>query len=228
MLVQRTNFPLTGPNMAGKSTYLRQNALIIVLAHLGSFVPATSARIGICDQLFSRVGAHDNLAAGQSTFMVEMTETANILNRATQKSFIILDEIGRGTATYDGMAIAQAALEFLDDLRPRTLFATHYHELTSNVLNGTLPGTQCLTIDVREHNDEIVFMHKIVPGVANRSYGIHVAKMAGMPESVLRRATEVLTGLEVPISHRTFTATINESGIKVKEPDVKSQPTLFG
>ena len=189
---------LTGPNMAGKSTYLRQNALIVVLAHLGSFVPATRATIGICDQLFSRVGASDNLAAGQSTFMVEMSETANILRRATNKSFIIFDEIGRGTATYDGMAIAQAVLEYINTLGARTLFATHYHELTA--LAGDTPdalqNVACLTIDVREHNNEIVFMHKIVAGVANRSYGIHVARMAGMPEQVVARAADVLASLE--------------------------------
>ena len=193
---------LTGPNMAGKSTYLRQNAIIIVLAHLGSFVPAESARIGICDQLFSRVGASDNLAAGQSTFMVEMAETANILNRATNRSFIIFDEIGRGTATYDGMAIAQAVLEYLNQLQPRTLFATHYHELTSLVTSGELNHVHCLTIDVREHNDEIIFMHKIISGVANRSYGIHVARMAGMPASVVARAECVLNALE---SHQLST-----------------------
>lgn len=187
---------LTGPNMAGKSTYLRQNAIIVVLAHMGSFVPAERATIGICDQLFSRVGASDNLAAGQSTFMVEMSETANILNRATNRSFIIFDEIGRGTATYDGMAIAQSVLEYLNELKPRTLFATHYHELTSLVLNGCLNNVTCLTIDVREHNNEIIFMHKIVSGVANRSYGIQVAKMAGMPASVVARAECVLASLE--------------------------------
>lgn len=187
---------LTGPNMAGKSTYLRQNAIIVVLAHMGSFVPAERATIGVCDQLFSRVGASDNLAAGQSTFMVEMSETANILNRATNRSFIIFDEIGRGTATYDGMAIAQSVLEYLNELCPRTLFATHYHELTSLVLNGYLNNVSCLTIDVREHNNEIIFMHKIVSGVANRSYGIQVAKMAGMPESVVARAESVLAALE--------------------------------
>ena len=187
---------LTGPNMAGKSTYLRQNAIIVVLAHMGSFVPAERATIGVCDQLFSRVGASDNLAAGQSTFMVEMSETANILNRATNRSFIIFDEIGRGTATYDGMAIAQAVLEYLNELCPRTLFATHYHELTGLVLNGYLNNVSCLTIDVREHNNEIIFMHKIVSGVANRSYGIQVAKMAGMPTSVVARAECVLAALE--------------------------------
>ena len=203
---------LTGPNMAGKSTYLRQNAIIIVLAHLGSFVPATSARIGICDQLFSRVGASDNLAAGQSTFMVEMAETANILNRATNRSFIIFDEIGRGTATYDGMAIAQAVLEYLNELQPRTLFATHYHELTSLVLSGELNRVHCLTIDVREHNDEIIFMHRIISGVANRSYGIHVARMAGMPSSVVARAECVLSALE---SHQ----------LPVPAPDCAPKPT---
>ncbi len=189
---------LTGPNMAGKSTYLRQNALLVVLAHMGSFVPAERARIGICDQLFSRVGASDNLAAGQSTFMVEMAETANILNRATDRSFIIFDEIGRGTATYDGMAIAQAVLEYLNTLGARALFATHYHELTALGADagGALARVACLTIDVREHNNEIIFMHKIVPGIANRSYGIHVARMAGMPASVVTRAGEVLAALE--------------------------------
>lgn len=189
---------LTGPNMAGKSTYLRQNAILIVLSHMGSFVPATRATIGICDQLFSRVGASDNLAAGQSTFMVEMTETANILRRATSRSFIIFDEIGRGTATYDGMAIARAVLEFLDTLGARTLFATHYHELTALAAGqgGPLEKVSCLTIDVREHNNDVVFMHRIVPGIANRSYGIHVAKMAGMPDSVVARATAVLAELE--------------------------------
>lgn len=189
---------LTGPNMAGKSTYLRQNALLVVLAHLGSFVPAVRATIGICDQLFSRVGASDNLAAGQSTFMVEMSETANILRRATKQSFIIFDEIGRGTSTYDGMAIAQAVLEYLNGLQPRTLFATHYHELTALVGDapGKLQNVTCLTIDVREHNNEIIFMHKIVLGVANRSYGIQVAKMAGMPAAVVARAEQVLANLE--------------------------------
>lgn len=222
---------LTGPNMAGKSTYLRQNAIIVVLAHLGSFVPATRATIGICDQLFSRVGASDNLAAGQSTFMVEMAETANILNRATEKSFIIFDEIGRGTATYDGMAIAQAVLEFLNDLQPRTLFATHYHELTSIQMDNVL----CLTIDVREHNNEIVFMHKIVPGVANRSYGIHVARMAGMPASVIARAESVLLSLE---SHTTTAITpqapestpikkVNLNPMRI-EASARAQLNLFG
>lgn len=229
---------LTGPNMAGKSTYLRQNALIVVLAHLGSFVPASRATIGICDQLFSRVGASDNLAAGQSTFMVEMSETANILRRCTKKSFIIFDEIGRGTATYDGMAIAQAVLEYLDELSPRTLFATHYHELTTLVGDnaGRLRNVSCLTIDVREHNNDIVFMHKIVAGVANRSYGIHVAKMAGMPASVVARAESVLAGLEGGRG-QTDTSTTQQNTqatnitkkqtSRVQQPNATSQLTLF-
>lgn len=216
---------LTGPNMAGKSTYLRQNALLVVLTHMGSFVPATRACIGICDQLFSRVGASDNLAAGQSTFMVEMTETANILQRATTRSFIIFDEIGRGTATYDGMAIAQAVLEYLNDLGARSLFATHYHELTalSPDMGGGLSRVACLTIDVREHNNEIVFMHKIIPGVANRSYGIHVARMAGMPESVVARASDVLAALENSHCAANIEHNIVMSG--ATEPVVTAKPS---
>ena len=217
---------LTGPNMAGKSTYLRQNAILVVLAHLGSFVPATSAKIGICDQLFSRVGASDNLAAGQSTFMVEMVETANILNRATKQSFIIFDEIGRGTSTFDGMAIAQAVLEYLNTLSPRTLFATHYHELTGLVVDEKLNNVSCLTIDVREHNNDIVFLHKIIPGVANRSYGIAVAKMAGMPANIVARAEDVLLNLE----SKTPSAPIPEKkSVKplVKEDIKKPQLSLF-
>jgi DNA mismatch repair protein MutS len=220
---------LTGPNMAGKSTYLRQNAILVVLAHLGSFVPATYATIGICDQLFSRVGASDNLAAGQSTFMVEMVETANILNRATRKSFIIFDEIGRGTSTFDGMAIAQSVLEYLNDLTPRTLFATHYHELTGLVGDNKLEHVSCLTIDVREHNNDIVFLHKIIPGVANRSYGIAVAKMAGMPTKVVERAEQVLSNLENKSAPERIIVKEKPS-IKpmVKEPDTKEQLSLFG
>lgn len=222
---------LTGPNMAGKSTYLRQNALLVVLAHLGSFVPATRATIGICDQLFSRVGASDNLAAGQSTFMVEMTETANILRRATKQSFIIFDEIGRGTATYDGMAIAQAVLEYLNQLQPRALFATHYHELTALVGDAPdkLSDVSCLTIDVREHNNEIIFMHKIVAGVASRSYGIHVAKMAGMPESVVARAQAVLDNLEsngVPCAAQSISPSTHKT-TKVAQPNNTQQLNLF-
>ena len=221
---------LTGPNMAGKSTYLRQNALLVVLAHLGSFVPATSATIGICDQLFSRVGASDNLAAGQSTFMVEMVETANILNRATKKSFIIFDEIGRGTSTFDGMAIAQAVLEYLNTLGPRTLFATHYHELTKLVTNENLSNVSCLTIDVREHNNDIVFLHKIISGVANRSYGIAVAKMAGMPDKIVKRAESVLEHLENDSDDTKQESQPEKIDVKpvVEEPKPKTQLSLFG
>jgi DNA mismatch repair protein MutS len=178
--------------MSGKSTYLRQNALIAVLAHLGSFVPADEAEIGIADQLFSRVGASDNLASGQSTFMVEMSETANILNRATSRSFIIFDEIGRGTATFDGMAIARAVLEYTSGIGARCLFATHYHELTEN----NLPNVRNLTIKVAEDDGEIIFLHKITDGAADHSYGIHVARMAGMPDEVVENAARILMRLE--------------------------------
>ena len=225
---------LTGPNMAGKSTYLRQNALIVVLAHLGSFVPATRATIGICDQLFSRVGASDNLAAGQSTFMVEMQETANILRRATAASFIIFDEIGRGTATFDGMAIAQAVLEYMNTMRARTLFATHYHELTALVGDDKLQNVACLTIDVREHNNEIIFMHKIINGVASRSYGIHVARMAGMPDAVVKRADAVLSELEsreptTAVIAPAPTATQPKKQTNVSSPNANTtQLNLFG
>ncbi len=186
---------VTGPNMAGKSTFLRQNALIVVLAQSGSFVPARSASIGIVDRLFSRVGAADDLARGRSTFMVEMVETAAILNQATERSFVVLDEIGRGTATFDGLSIAWAALEYLHAVnRSRVLFATHYHELTA--LAGKLPHAANATVEVKEWHDEIVFLYRVVRGVADRSYGIHVAKLAGLPPEVLARANEVLTALE--------------------------------
>jgi len=186
---------LTGPNMAGKSTFLRQNALIAVMAQAGSFVPAASAHIGIVDRLFSRVGASDDLARGRSTFMVEMVETAAILNRATDKSLVILDEIGRGTATYDGLSIAWATLEHLHEVnRARTLFATHYHELTA--LTSTLDRLANATMRVAEHGQDIVFLHEVAPGAADRSYGIHVARLAGLPDAALARAEEVLKALE--------------------------------
>ena len=186
---------VTGPNMAGKSTFLRQNALILILAQIGSFVPARSARIGIVDRLYSRVGAADDLARGRSTFMVEMVETAAILNQAGPKSFVILDEIGRGTATYDGLSIAWAALEHLHEInRCRALFATHYHELTA--LAAKLPQLACHTMRVKEWQGDVVFLHEVAPGTADRSYGIHVAKLAGLPESVTTRAAEVLEILE--------------------------------
>jgi DNA mismatch repair protein MutS len=186
---------LTGPNMAGKSTFLRQNALIAVLAQLGSYVPADSARIGVVDRLFSRVGAADDLARGRSTFMVEMVETATILNRATERSLVILDEIGRGTATFDGLSIAWATVEHLHEAnRCRALFATHYHELTA--LAARLPGLACWTMRVKEWQDEVVFLHEVAPGAADRSYGIHVARLAGLPAAVIARAEEVLRKLE--------------------------------
>jgi DNA mismatch repair protein MutS len=186
---------LTGPNMAGKSTFLRQNALIAILAQIGSYVPANSARIGIVDRLFSRVGAADDLARGRSTFMVEMVETAAILNQAGPRALVILDEIGRGTATYDGLSIAWACVEHLHDgNRCRALFATHYHELTA--LAAKLPDLACHTMRVKEWQGEVVFLHEIAPGSADRSYGIHVAKLAGLPQSVIARATAVLETLE--------------------------------
>ncbi len=186
---------VTGPNMAGKSTFLRQNALIAILAQMGSFVPAESAHIGVVDRLFSRVGAGDDLAAGRSTFMVEMVETAAILNQATPRSLVILDEIGRGTATYDGLAIAWAAAEHLHETnKSRALFATHYHEMVA--LCERLKTMAPYTMKVREWNDSIVFLHEVVPGIADRSYGIHVAKLAGLPSAVITRAEEVLRALE--------------------------------
>jgi len=186
---------VTGPNMAGKSTFLRQNALIAILAQIGSYVPASSAKIGVVDRLFSRVGAADDLARGRSTFMVEMVETAAILNQAGPKSFVILDEIGRGTATFDGLSIAWAALEHLHEVnRCRALFATHYHELTT--LAAKLPALVCHTMRVKEWKGDVVFLHEVAPGTADRSYGIHVAKLAGLPEAVTTRAAEVLEILE--------------------------------
>ncbi len=186
---------VTGPNMAGKSTFLRQNALIVVLAQSGSFVPAKAAHLGVVDRLFSRVGAADDLARGRSTFMVEMVETASILNQATPRSFVVLDEIGRGTATFDGLSIAWATLEYLHEVnRSRVLFATHYHELTA--LADKLAHAANATVEVKEWRDEIVFLYRVVMGAADRSYGIHVAKLAGLPGPVLARAGEVLEALE--------------------------------
>ncbi len=186
---------LTGPNMAGKSTYLRQNALIAILAQIGSFVPASSATLGIVDRLFSRVGASDDLARGRSTFMVEMVETAAILNQATERSLVILDEIGRGTATFDGLSIAWACVEHLHDINKcRGLFATHYHELTS--LTSRLLHLSAHSMQVKEWQGDIIFLHSVAPGGADRSYGIHVAKLAGIPQAVIARATEVLNLLQ--------------------------------
>jgi DNA mismatch repair protein MutS len=188
---------LTGPNMAGKSTYLRQVGLIVLMAQIGSFVPADSARIGIVDRVFTRVGLQDDLATGQSTFMVEMVETAHILNNATPRSLIILDEIGRGTSTYDGLSIARAVAEFIHNhprLGAKTLFATHYHELTE--MAQYLPRVRNQHVAVAEEGGDVIFLHKIVPGGADRSYGVHVAQLAGLPRPVISRAQEVLTALE--------------------------------
>lgn len=186
---------ITGPNMAGKSTYIRQVALAVILAQAGSFVPATSARIGVVDRVFTRVGAGDELARGQSTFMVEMAETAAILNHATRRSLVVLDEVGRGTSTYDGVSLAWAITEHLHDrIGCRALFATHYHELVD--LAADRPGIRNLTVSVAEQDDTVVFLHRIVDGAATRSYGIHVARLAGVPEPVIRRAREVLATLE--------------------------------
>jgi len=188
---------ITGPNMAGKSTVLRQTALIVLMAHLGSYVPAEESDICLVDRIFTRVGAMDDLRRGQSTFMVEMNETANILNNATEKSLVILDEIGRGTSTYDGLAIAWAVAEDLAEKNNKgvkTLFATHYHELTE--LAGDNERIQNYSIAVREWNDTIIFLHKLVKGATNRSYGIQVAGLAGVPDKVVKRAHEILRDIE--------------------------------
>ena len=186
---------ITGPNMAGKSTYMRQVALIVLMAQIGSFVPAQSAHIGVVDRIFTRIGASDDLSAGQSTFMVEMTEVSELLRCATKNSLLILDEIGRGTSTFDGMSIARAVLEYCaQKLKAKTLFATHYHELTA--LEQTLPTVRNYNIAVHARGEEIIFLRKIVPGGADRSYGIEVAKLAGLPDSVLSRAREILRELE--------------------------------
>ncbi len=188
---------VTGPNMSGKSTYLRQAALIVLMAQMGSYVPALSARIGLVDRIFTRIGAQDEIHAGQSTFMVEMIEAANILHHATPRSLLILDEIGRGTSTYDGVSIAWAVVEYIHNhpsLRAKTLFATHYHELTQ--LADLLPGVRNFNVAVTEADGTVVFLHKIIPGGADRSYGIHVAQLAGLPAPVIHRATEIMAELE--------------------------------
>jgi DNA mismatch repair protein MutS len=214
---------LTGPNMAGKSTYLRQVALIVLLAQIGSFVPAEAARIGLVDRIFTRIGAQDDLATGQSTFMVEMVETANILHHATPRSLVVLDEIGRGTSTYDGLAIARAIVEYLHNNQrcgAKTLFATHYHELVE--LARTLPRVRACNVAVAEEEGQVVFLRKIVPGGADKSYGIHVAQLAGIPRQVVRRAAEVLEELE-----RKGDATIRRRAMREIAPPSALQMTLF-
>jgi DNA mismatch repair protein MutS len=215
---------ITGPNMAGKSTYIRQVALLTLMAQMGSFVPARSATIGVADRIFARVGASDELARGQSTFMVEMTETARILNSATSQSLVILDEIGRGTSTYDGLALAWAVVEHLHErIGCRTLFATHYHELTD--LERSLSGVRNLNVAVREWQDEVIFLHQIVPGAADKSYGIHVARLAGVPREVNQRAKEILHQLEARHVSANGEAALARKGTRRKSAGL--QMTLF-
>lgn len=217
---------ITGPNMAGKSTYIRQAALLTIMAQMGCFVPAKSARIGIADRIFARVGASDELGRGQSTFMVEMTETARILNAATPNSLVILDEIGRGTSTYDGISLAWAVTEYLHDrIGCRTLFATHYHELTE--LEQTLPQIRNWNVAVREENLDVIFLHKIVPGTADKSYGIHVARLAGIPNEVILRARMILGTLEADHRDESGNTRIPERS-RSKKPIVREkQLSLF-
>ena len=214
---------LTGPNMAGKSTYMRQNALIAILAQTGSFVPADAARIGIIDKIFTRVGASDDLTLGQSTFMVEMTETAYILNSATDKSLILIDEIGRGTSTYDGVAIAWSVAEYIaSKIKARCIFATHYHEL--NVMTKTFPQIKNFRITVSEENGEIEFLRKIVQGGASKSYGIQVAKMAGLPSAVVERSGELMKRMQRDFSKNLAT----RKKVSEDEPEVQApQLNLF-
>jgi DNA mismatch repair protein MutS len=211
--------------MAGKSTYIRQVALITLMAQMGSFVPAKRAAIGIADRIFARVGASDELSRGQSTFMVEMTETARILNTATRQSLVILDEIGRGTSTYDGVSLAWAVVEHMhDEIGCRTLFATHYHELTD--LADSLDGVANLNVAVREWDESVVFLHKIVPGAADKSYGIHVARLAGVPRGVNERAKQILAQLEG--EHLTSDNRAKIARSEKQRPRGDLQLTLFG
>ena len=213
---------ITGPNMAGKSTYMRQTALIVLMAQIGSFVPAERADIGIVDRIFTRVGASDDLASGQSTFMVEMNEVSNILRNATANSLLNLDEIGRGTSTFDGLSIAWAVIEHIADkklLGAKTLFATHYHELTE--LEGTMEGVNNYCIAVKEKGDDIVFLRKIVQGGADRSYGIQVAKLAGVPESVIERAKELaeeLSRADISVKAKNIAEEGRAKGKQKKKP----------
>jgi len=201
---------ITGPNMSGKSALLRQSALIVLLAQIGSFVPATSAKIGLVDKIFTRVGASDNISMGESTFMVEMNETASILNNLSERSLILLDEIGRGTSTYDGISIAWAIAEFIHNSgkRPKTLFATHYHEL--NEMSKAFHRIHNFNVSIKELNNKIIFIRKLEPGGSNHSFGIHVAKMAGMPDQVIRKANDVLKRLEKSHTNEETTRAIAE------------------
>ena len=224
---------LTGPNMAGKSTFLRQNAVIAILAQIGMFVPAEEAIIGIVDKLYSRVGASDDLARGRSTFMVEMIEVASILNGATEKSLVILDEVGRGTATYDGLSIAWSVIEYLHDKNKcRALFATHYHELTA--LANRMDKIALYTMRVKEWQGDIVFLHEIMQGATDRSYGIHVGKLAGLPEPVIKRAGDILNQLEEKKQEQKplfddlplFSQTFNQISKEKESPVVNSLKAL--
>ncbi len=216
---------ITGPNMAGKSTYIRQVALLTLMAQIGGFVPAREATVGVADRIFARVGANDELSRGQSTFMVEMTETARILNTATPRSLVILDEIGRGTSTYDGISLAWSVVEYLHEhVRCRTLFATHYHELTD--LEQSLSGVTNWNVAVREWQDEVIFLHKIVAGAADKSYGIHVARLAGVPREVVERSKEILAQLEEEHLDAEGRAKIARPAKSPKTPHL--QLTLFG
>ena len=222
---------ITGPNMAGKSTVLRQAAIIVILAQMGSFVPAREARIGLADRIFSRVGASDNLAQGQSTFMVEMMETARILRQASRRSLVILDEIGRGTSTFDGLSLAWAVVEDLvrrEGGSIRTLFATHYHELTA--LEGRLAGVHNMNIAIREWGGEIVFLRRLVPGPSDRSYGIEVAKLAGVPAPVVQRAKKILENLEAaraPGGQREAVQHVPLPGLDPPEPSASRDRPLL-
>jgi len=211
---------VTGPNMAGKSTYMRQVALIVLMAQMGSFVPADAAEIGIVDRVFTRVGASDDLATGQSTFMVEMTEVANILNNATENSLVLLDEIGRGTSTFDGLSIAWAVLEYIADpkiIGSKTLFATHYHELTQ--LEDKLDGVVNYCFTAQESGKDIVFLRKLVKGAAGQSYGVHVARLAGLPSVVLKRATTLLGALNTSdIANKTADLPTLSQVIAMEDP----------
>jgi DNA mismatch repair protein MutS len=202
---------ITGPNMSGKSAILRQTALIVLMAQIGSFVPAEAANVGIVDKIFTRVGASDNISMGESTFMVEMNETASILNNLSERSLILLDEIGRGTSTYDGISIAWSIAEFLHEhpTRPKTLFATHYHEL--NEMSEVLPRIQNYNVSIKELKDTVLFIRKLVKGGSAHSFGIHVAKMAGIPQIVIAKAQKILKKLEKNHTSETFTGMKNEN-----------------
>jgi DNA mismatch repair protein MutS len=209
---------LTGPNMSGKSTYLRQIGLIVILAQIGSFVPAESAEIGLVDRVFTRVGALDNLAQGQSTFLVEMVETANILHNATERSLVLLDEVGRGTSTFDGLSVAWAVVEYINErISARTIFATHYHELTS--LAGIYDSVRNFQVAVKKWEDTVVFLHQIIPGGCDDSYGIEVGKLAGLPRTTIGRAKQILRLLE--------SGKFNQSELGKGIYQERLQPSLF-